>query len=197
MRPSAMAVAAWQGSTTGRPSGGLERFAVARHTGAAEDQHVRAVGVAQGGADLDHTRLSGGRVGKLRTPRPRARSPASRSVTPMAPEGAQVPRDRGGQDRDHAEALAEGQRGHHRAFLDAEHGPGRPVAQGMQGGIAETGDDEARRLGFQPFGQRKQMRHHRVGLGLALDAGRTLGQRDAGIGVPSRAGARPQYRSRR
>jgi hypothetical protein len=96
------------------------------------------------------------------------------------PEGAQVAGDGGGQDRDHAEALAEGERGGDGGLLDAENGFGGPVAQGVKAGIAETGDDVSGGVGLA-LGQRQQMRDRQVGLGLAFDARRALGQRQAAI----------------
>jgi hypothetical protein len=121
------------------PPGG----AVARHAGAAEDERVGAVGVAQLRADLGHAGKRDVRIGEVRdaeVQRPVTGQPVHHA---HRAEGAQVAGDGGGQDRDDAEALAEGEGGVNGGLLDAEDGFGGAVAQRVEAGVAETGDDEA------------------------------------------------------
>jgi hypothetical protein len=164
-------------------AGVLERRAVARHAGAAEDEDVGAVFVAEGGADLGHAGEGCGPVGEFRD------AQVQRPVTGKAvhhahgPEGAQVAGDGGGQDRDDAEALAEGEGGCDGGLLDAEDGFGGAVAQRVEAGVAEAGDDEGGGVG-KGLGEGQQMRDREVGLGLAFDAGRALGRVRQAMSTP-------------
>jgi hypothetical protein len=49
----------------------------------------------------------------------------------------------------------------------------------VEAGVAEAGDDEGGGVG-KGLGEGQQMRDREVGLGLAFDAGRALGQGQAG-----------------
>jgi hypothetical protein len=108
---------------------------------------VGAVGVTEWRADLGHAGERGGLVGELRDAEVQRAVPGQPVHHAHRPEGAQVAGDGGGQDRDDAEALAEGEGGGDGGLLDAEDGFGGPVAQGVKAGIAETGDDEGGGVG--------------------------------------------------
>jgi hypothetical protein len=87
---------------------------------------------------------------------------------------AQMPRHRAGQDRDHAKAAAEGQRGQDPAFGDAEHRLRGRLASRKQAGIAEAGNDKGRGVGFLLADDAAERQDHPVRIGLTLDARRSL-----------------------
>ena len=152
----------------------LQAVAIARHAGAAHDQHVGAVLVAQLGGDLGHAAEGARLVGQLDD------AEADRAVAGHAvghahlADIAQVARDRLLQDRDHAEALAQGHRGQDAALGDAEHRLGRDLARGMQAGIGVAGDDEGRAVVVAALHRGADRRHDALDMRLGLDARRAL-----------------------
>ncbi len=120
----------------------LQAVAVARHAGAAHDQHVGAVLVAQFGGDFGHAAEGAGLVGEFDDAQADGAVAGHAVVQAHLPDIAQVARNRFPQDRDHAEALAQGERGQDAALGDAQHRLGRELARGMQAGVGIAGDDE-------------------------------------------------------
>ena len=74
-------------------------------------------------------------------------------MTAMAPKVRRWRGTEAGRMGDDAEALAHGERGHDGGLLDAEHRQRGGIAQGVQAGVAEAGNDEAGSVVLKPPGR--------------------------------------------
>src|SRR6516164_5415373 len=124
----------------------LERLAMAGHAGAAQHQHIGPVFRLQLLADLAHAsqhELALGQLAYAHIDRPvagEARAEAqARHIAPMARDGA-------AEDRDDAEALPLGEGDGEAALGDAIDGNIERLAQAVEPGIGEAGDDHGARL---------------------------------------------------
>lgn len=90
-----------------------------------------------------------------------------------------MPRHRGRQDGDDAETVTQVERRGHGAFGNAQHRPRRGLAGRMQARVGETGDHEGVGLVVLAFDQLAERVDDTVDMALGLDAGRSLGERQA------------------
>ena len=109
----------------------LQAVAIAGHAGAAHDQHVGAVLVAQFGRDLGHAGKGDGLVAELRDAQADGAIAGHAVGDAHLPDIAQMAWNGFLQDRDDAEALAERHCRVDAALGDAQHRLGRELARGM------------------------------------------------------------------
>ena len=134
--------------------------------------------VAKPGADLAHAVEGAILVGQLDHAETERQFTSEAGGQTQLAHIAQMAGQGSFQDRDDAEALALGQRGQKAAFGDPEHWRGRRLATGMQARVAEAGDHERRGV-VPPAHEPAERLHDLLDMGLRLDPGRTIGQRQA------------------
>jgi hypothetical protein len=123
-----------------------KRVAVVRHSGAAQDNNVRAIGIAEGLPHLDHAGKCPPAICQFGNPelkRPVAREAITET---HGANVAEVPWHGCRQYGNNAEALPERQCRQHAALRDAKNRSARLLSQRMEAGIAEAGDDKSRRV---------------------------------------------------